>query len=95
MNWNQGRMSAYSDDAADRLQSYAEDARNTAVDMRRRVSDAMGKGADWVSSKTGDLDETSRELVGSMSHAVSARPLLAVGIAVVAGMLISQLFSRD
>lgn len=95
MNWNNRRMSAYSDDAADRLQSYAEDARSTAADVRRRVSDALGKGAEWASKKTDDLDATSRELVRSMSDVVSARPLLAVGIAVLAGILISRLFSRD
>jgi ElaB/YqjD/DUF883 family membrane-anchored ribosome-binding protein len=55
----------------------------------------MGKSADWASKKTDDLDTTSRELVRSMSDALSARPLLAVGIAVLAGFLISKLFSRD
>jgi ElaB/YqjD/DUF883 family membrane-anchored ribosome-binding protein len=88
-------MSAYGDDAADRIQSYADDAKSTVADVRSRVSDSIGKGADWASKKTGDLDATSRELVGSMSDTVSARPLLAVGIAVLAGFLISQLFSRD
>ena len=88
-------MSTYGDDAADRIQSYADDAKSAAADVRSRVSDAIGKGADWASKKTGDLDATSRELVGSMSNVVSARPVLAIGIAVIAGFLISQLFSRD
>jgi ElaB/YqjD/DUF883 family membrane-anchored ribosome-binding protein len=95
MNWNTSRISTHGDNAADRVQSLADDAKSTAADMRSRVSDAMGKGADWASKKADDLDTTSRELVGSMSDAVSARPLLAVGIAVLAGFLISKLFSRD
>ena len=95
MIWNRDRVSAYGEDSADRIQSFADDARNSAADMRSRVSDAVEKGADWASKKTGDLDTTSRELVGSISDAVSTRPLLAVGIAVLAGFLISQLFSRD
>jgi ElaB/YqjD/DUF883 family membrane-anchored ribosome-binding protein len=95
MNRNTSRMSAYGDAAADRIQSYAEDARSAAADMRSRASDAVGKGADWASRKTEDLDATSRQLVGSISDAASARPLLAIGIALLAGFLISQLVSRD
>lgn len=95
MNWNTSRISTYGVKAADRVQSLADDAKSTAADMRSRVSDAMGKSADWASKKTDDLDTTSREMVGSMSDALSARPLLAVGIAVLAGFLISKLFSRD
>jgi ElaB/YqjD/DUF883 family membrane-anchored ribosome-binding protein len=88
-------MSTYGDDADDRLQSIADDANDTAANLRARVSDAVGKGAEWASKKTSDLDATSRELVGSMSDAVSARPLLAVGIALLAGIVISRLFTRD
>jgi ElaB/YqjD/DUF883 family membrane-anchored ribosome-binding protein len=92
MNLNTSRIS---DNAADRVVSFADDAKSTAADMRSRVSDAMGKGADWASKKTDDLDATSRELIGYTSDAVSARPLLAVGIAVLTGFLISKLLSRD
>ena len=94
MNWNTS-MPASGDNAVDRVQSFADDAKSTAADMQNRVSDVMGKGAVWASKKTGDLDATSRELVGSVSEAVSARPLLAVGIAVLGGFLISKLFWRD
>jgi ElaB/YqjD/DUF883 family membrane-anchored ribosome-binding protein len=95
MIWNTDQMSEYGADAANRIRSFADDAKNTAADMRSRSSDAFGRGADWASNKTGDLDATSRELVSSMSDAVGARPLLAVGIAVLTGFLLSQLFSRD
>ena len=94
MNWNR-QMSEFGENAADHVQSFADEAKGTAADMQSRVSDAMGKSADWASKKTDNLDATSRELVASMSDAVSARPLLAVGIAVFAGFLISKLFSRD
>lgn len=96
MNRNMGRMSSYGDDAADRAQSYADDVKSTAADLRNRMSDAIGKGAEWASRKTGDLDAASRELVGSVSETVSTRPMLAIGVALLAGFLISQLFSsRD
>ena len=95
MTWKTDQMSEYGGDAADRIRSFADDAKSTAADMRSRASDALGRGADWASKKTGDLDTTSRELVGSMSDAVSARPVLAVGIALLAGFLLFQLFSRD
>lgn len=95
MDRNAGSMSAYGDDAADRIQSFADDAKSTAANVQSRVSDAVGKGADWASKKSRDLDATSRELVGSMSDAVSARPLLAVGVAIVAGFFISRLLLRD
>ena len=95
MTWNTNRASESRDEASDRIQSYADDAKSAAVDVRSRVSDALGRSADWASKKTSDLDATSRELVGSMSDAVSSRPLLAVGIAVLAGVLISRLLSRD
>jgi ElaB/YqjD/DUF883 family membrane-anchored ribosome-binding protein len=92
---NKSEMSAYGDDAANRIQSFADDAKSSAADMRNRVSDAIGTGTDWASRKADDLDATSRELASSLSNAVSARPLVAVGIAVLAGLLISRLFSRD
>ena len=95
MTWKTDQMSEYGGDAADRSRSFAADAKSAAADMGSRASDALGSGADWASKKTGDLDATSRELVGSMSDAARARPLLAVGIAVVAGLLLSLLFSRD
>jgi ElaB/YqjD/DUF883 family membrane-anchored ribosome-binding protein len=88
-------MSQYGGDAADHIRSFADDAKRTAAEMRSRASDALERGADWASKKTDHLDTTSRQLVGSMSEAVSARPLIAVGIAVLAGFLLSQLFSRD
>ena len=95
MNWNTNRTSEYADRAGESVQSFADDAKRTAADMRHRMCDAMAKSADWASKKTDDLNTTSRELVGSMSDAVTARPLLAVGIAVFAGFLISKLFSRN
>ena len=60
MNWNMGRTSAYGDKAADRVQSFASDAQNTAADVRSRVADAIEKGADWASTRTDDLAATSR-----------------------------------
>lgn len=95
MNLNTTPMSAYGDDAVHRMRSLTDEAKSTATDMSSRMSDAIGKGADWASKKTDDLDATSRELVSSVSAAVSARPVLAVGIAIIAGLLISKLFSRD
>jgi len=95
MNWNTRRMGEYGNSAADRVQSFADGAKSTAADMRSRASDLMETSADWASKKTDDLNATSRELVASMSDAVSTRPLLAVGIAIFAGFLISKLFSRD
>jgi len=74
MNRNTSGMSAYGDDAADRIQSYADDAKSTVADVRSRVSDAIVKGADWASKKTGDLDATSRELVGSISDTLARAP---------------------
>ena len=95
MNWNTKHMSEYGDRAADGVQSFADDASSKAADMRKSVSDVMGKSTEWASKKTDDLNATSRELIGFMSDAVSSRPLLAVGIAVLAGFLVSKLFSRD
>ncbi len=95
MTWKTDQMSEYGRDALASGQSFAENAKSTAEDLRSRASDALARGADWASKKTGDLDATSRELVGSMSEAARARPLFAVGIAIVAGFLLSQLLSRD
>lgn len=95
MNWNRGRMSGYGDDAADRIQSFADGAKSTAAKMQSRASDAFERGADWASEKSDDLGATSKQLIASTSDAVTARPILAVGLAVLAGFLISQLLSRD
>ena len=95
MNWNTKEMSEYGHRAADGIQSFADDAGSTAADMRNRVSEVMGRSTEWASKKSDDLNATSRELIASMSDAVTSRPLLAVGVAVLAGFLVSKLFSRD
>ena len=95
MNWSTSQMSAYGDNAADRMESFADDAKSTAADVRSRVADAIEQGTDWASKRSGDLDAPSKELVASMSDAVSARPFLAVSVAAVAGFLLYHLFSRD
>jgi ElaB/YqjD/DUF883 family membrane-anchored ribosome-binding protein len=95
MNLDTSRMTAYGDGAAERIQSLADGAKSAAADIGSRASDAIGTSADWATAKGAQLNTRSRELVGSLSDSVSARPLMAVGIAVLAGLLISKLFSRN
>lgn len=88
-------LSVSESEIADRVQAYSDQALNTTTAVRDRLAGAVEQGADWAARKTRAVDATSREAFASVCSSISARPLWAVGIAVVAGLLLARVVSRD
>jgi ElaB/YqjD/DUF883 family membrane-anchored ribosome-binding protein len=61
---------------------------HVAVD---NAADAAAPTADWLVEKADSLNAKQKKLVADTSSYVSANPLTAVGIAVVAGFLLSRI----
>ena len=73
--------------AIDRVAAMA----HQAVD---KAAGAVATRAGWLSEQGEGLNATQRKLVAGSSSYVSANPLKAVGIAVVAGFLLSRIILR-
>ena len=95
MSQTTDRMSATANEVADRMQDYSTQAKSSAASARDRLADAVEKGSDWASEKSRDLRATSQDLLGSACDAVSARPMVAVGIAAAVGYLLARMLARD
>lgn len=67
------------------------DAAHQTVD---KLAGAAAPAADWVSENARKLKNMEQQLVSDASNYVRQHPLAAVGIAVVAGMIISKLIQR-
>lgn len=67
------------------------DAAHQTVD---KIASAATPAADWVNENARKLKQVEQQLVSDASNYVRQHPLAAVGIAVVAGMIISKLMQR-
>jgi len=88
------RISDVADDTLDRVQDYSDQARTAAARARDRLADAAEKGGEWASERSREAAGSSRALLSAACDAISARPVMAVGIALVAGFLIARMASR-
>lgn len=57
-----------------------------------RAADAAAPTADWLSEQAEMLNARQKKLVAGTSDYVSAHPFKSIGIAVVAGFLLSRIF---
>ena len=57
-----------------------------------KAAEAAGPAADWLTEQGDSLNATQKKLVADTCSYISAHPLKSVGIAVVAGFLLSRLF---
>jgi len=73
--------------AIDRVAAIAHQAVDTAADAARPT-------ADWLAGQGESLKATQKKLVADTCSYVSANPLKSVGIAVVAGFLLSRIILR-
>jgi hypothetical protein len=80
---------------ADRVQAYSEQARTTAADATQRLADAADRTSEWAVEKSRGVNAVSDRLLGSVCDAIEARPLLALGIAILVGYAVSRVPSRD
>ena len=84
--------------AADGVARKAKPAIDRAAAMAHQAvdaaADAAAPAADWLAEKGESLIATKKKLVGDTCNYVSANPLKSVGIAVVAGFLLSRIVLR-
>lgn len=89
-------------DAGDRAQDYLDRASQTAAASMDRVADTARKGVDtatesakagleWAADQTAALRERNTALVNAITDTVTARPLVAIGVAAAAGYLIGRI----
>ena len=83
--------------AADDVTRKAKPAIDQAAAMAHQVVDkaagAVAPTADWLAEQGDHLNATQKKFVTDASNYVSANPLKAVGIAVVAGFLLSRIMA--
>ena len=93
-------------DAGDRAQDYLDRASETASDRMDRVADSARRGIDtatetakagldWASDRASMLRERNSALVNAVTDTVSARPLVAIGIAAAAGYLLGRILRNS
>jgi ElaB/YqjD/DUF883 family membrane-anchored ribosome-binding protein len=88
-------------DMGDRAQDYLDRASQTASDKMERVADTARRsvdtaadsakaGLDWASDQASMLRERNAALVNAVTDSVTARPLVAIGIAAAVGYLVGR-----
>ncbi len=89
-------------DASDRAQDYLDRASQTAssgmdkvTDTARRSVDSAAEsakaGLDWAADKASTLRDRNSALIDAMTDQVTARPMVAIGIAAAIGYLLGRL----
>jgi ElaB/YqjD/DUF883 family membrane-anchored ribosome-binding protein len=82
--------------AADEVARKAKPAIDRVAAMAHQAVDkaagAAAPTADWLAGQGEDLNDARKKLLADTCSYVSAHPLKSVGIAVVAGFLLSRLF---
>lgn len=90
-----GNATASVHSAIDEAARYAQPAIDRAAAMAHqatdKVSSAGGESADWVNERSEQLLLTQKKVVEDTCKYISANPLKSIGIALVAGFLISRI----
>jgi ElaB/YqjD/DUF883 family membrane-anchored ribosome-binding protein len=79
-------------DAASKAKPAIHRAATMSHDAVDKAAGAAGQTAEWLSGRADELNARQEKLMTDSRDYVSANPLKAVGIAVVAGFLLSRLF---
>jgi ElaB/YqjD/DUF883 family membrane-anchored ribosome-binding protein len=93
-------------DASERAQDYLDRASQTAssgmdkvADTARRSVDTAAEsakaGLDWASDKASALRERNAALMDAVTDSVTARPLVAIGIAVAIGYVLGRIMHSN
>lgn len=88
-------------DMGDRAQDYLDRASQTASDKMDRVADTTRRsvdtaadsakaGLEWASDQASMLRERNAAFVNAVSDSVTARPLVAIGVAAAVGYLLGR-----
>ena len=82
-------------DAADIAARKAKPAIDQVAAMAHQVVDkaaaSAAPAADWLGEQSGNLNAAQKKLVTDTSAYIAANPLMSVGVAVLAGFLISRM----
>lgn len=93
-------------DASDRAQDYLERATNTASSGMDRMTDTARRGVDtaaesakagldWAADKASVLRERNSALFNAVTDTVSARPMMAIGIAAAIGYVLGRIMRNN
>jgi ElaB/YqjD/DUF883 family membrane-anchored ribosome-binding protein len=89
-------------DAGDRAQDYVDRASQTASSGMERVADTARRGVDtatdtakagleWASDQAYALRDKNAALVNALADSVTARPMVAIGVAAAVGYLLGRI----
>lgn len=89
-------------DASERAQDYLDRAAQTASSGMDRMTDTARKGVDtaadtakagldWASDRASELRERNVALMNAVTDQVSARPMMAIGIAAAIGYVLGRI----
>lgn len=93
-------------DLSDRASDYLDRASQTAssgmdrmTDTARRTVDSAAEsakaGLDWASDRASSLRDRNMALVDTLTDQVTARPIVAIGVAAAIGYLLGRLMSNS
>jgi ElaB/YqjD/DUF883 family membrane-anchored ribosome-binding protein len=93
-------------DAGERAQDYLDRATQTASSGMERVSDTARRtadtaaesakaGLDWASDKASVLRERNAALMNTLTDSVTARPMVAIGIAAAIGYVLGRIMRSN
>ena len=94
------------EDASDRAHEYVERAAQAAFSGMDRMAERARKGVDtaaesaragveWASGKASSLRERNAAITAAVADTVTARPVLAIGVAVAVGYLLGRILHSD
>lgn len=88
--------SSAADDAADQASAMADTARTMLDSATRRARRAAESASDWAADAAGTMSDASVRGYRTAEDMIRVQPVLAVGAALVVGLVIGALlFSRD
>lgn len=79
------------DDAAGKIKPAIEQVAATAHQALDKAAGAAAPMADWLAGQADSLKATQKKLVADTCSYVSANPMRAIGIALVAGLLVGRI----
>jgi ElaB/YqjD/DUF883 family membrane-anchored ribosome-binding protein len=84
-------MAGAADEAVRKAKPAIDKVTAKAHEAVDRAADAAVPAADWLAEKSESLDATQKKLVADTCSYVAANPLKAIGIAVVAGVVLGRI----
>jgi len=93
-------------DAGDRAQDYLDRASQGASDSMDRVTDTARRGVDkatdtakagidWASDQAEALRDKNEAFINALTDTVTARPLMAIGVAAAVGYILGRVMSSS